>query len=589
MTNVGLSVVKGVANAVTPAVLPDTNAIGLLFRRSRGVPNKAHIYGSVSEDVALFGGSKSGLLAPEVVKNLFDNAAGAPVKLHGVRVVADDAVAATATVTDSGSGFTLDLVAAYEGEEDPGAWLNDYEAVVGIESSENTDIAEPYFFELKNPDGDIVETLRSTSWEGLVAAINSTSKYVMTTGTPTPNSSTPSNIIPIPGATNETFDIWGNGRSFHITVQKDVVDVSVISIGRKIYYSGSPDVFIGSIRNVSATLNSGTIFMNFGVRADEPGYAFGNPANLSELLVAAPSIGTAVFSGGSDGTESESDFYSALAALESYYVKVVGVVDTTSITMCQIGQSWAKDNGSFFVSVLPFQANESLAEQYKQTFRNALEPALGLYNLWVKVYSPAEDGQIWVPGIGAILGAGFIRVPANNNDLIHTPPAGVGSAILGISEAFPKNLTQTQINTYVQDRGINVARFQEGLGYYLASSRTVSSNPLYHSIHTILQANFYRKVLQDSLAWTEQQPITTTFDSSVVGFLNAFFSTEYENGALETSISFGDACVIISGAAINPPSQDRKIRNFEVQYIPTEASESVVIRLNRNDGSLIVN
>lgn len=588
MADVGLSVIKGVANGVAPATLPDTNSLGLLFRRKRGVPNIARIYGSVAEDQQYFGGSESGLYAPEVVKNLFDNAGAAPVKLHGVRVVADDAAAATATVTDATSGFSIALKGGYENQEDPGDWLNDYVAEVGIEASSNTAIEEPYYFILKDPDGNIVETIRSTTWAGLVSGIENTSKYVMPSGTPTANGSVPDEKAGLSGITTETYSTYNNGKNITFFVPA-ATDLSLLAIGRKVYYDDTVDDLIGTIQGVS-TFPSGPnqVAVNINLASGSPGSPAGKARNVSALLFGSPSSGNATFSAGSDGTEVEADFYGALSVLNPYYIKAAAVVDAFSISMVNQGQVWAEANNSFFLSVLPFESTDSTKQSYKDSVRNATEPGLALYDLWVKVYSEAVDTQVWVPGIGAIMGAGFIRVPANNNDFIHTPPAGVGSAIENISDYAPKALSQTEVNTHVQDWGINVARFIDGLGLYLASSRTVSSNPLYHSIHTILQANYYKRALQDSLAWAEQQPITSGYDAQVVGFLNAFFATEYENEALENSIPFNEACTVISGASINPPSQDRKIRNFEVQYIPTEASESVVIRLNRNDGALIV-
>lgn len=590
MTNVGLSVVKGVANPVTPAVLPDTNSLGLLFRRKRGVPNKAHIYGSVTEDKELFGGSESGLYAPEVVKNLFDNAGDAPVKLHGVRVVAEDAAPATATVADATSGFSIALKSGYKGEEDPGDWLNGYTAEVGVEPASNTGVENPFYFKLSNADGEVVEYLDSASWAGLVSLIGA-SKYVMITGTPTANASSPDNETSISAVTSETYSLTSSRQMF-LTVPSNSDLSTLLRAGRKVFYNdGATSTLIGTIASFTVSGASGTeIYASIQFQSgDYAGQPSGEPLDSSALRIGVANSDTAVFAGGSDGTASDADFFGALDVLNPYYLKAVSLVDVMSLQSTSTAQSWAKQNNTLIVGVLPFGATDQVKISYKTLLRNQTEPALALYDLWVKAYSESADDQVWIPGVGAVLGAGYIRVPARSNDQITTPPAGVGSAIEGITDVSPKNLSQLEINTHVQDWGINVVRSQEGLGNYIASSRTVSSNPLYHSIHTILQANYYRKVLKDSLAWAEQQPITVQFDTRVVGFLNAFFSAEYENGALENSISFNDACLIISGSAINPPSQDRKIRNFEVQYIPVEASESVVIRLNRNDGSLIVN
>jgi len=70
--------------------------------------------------------------------------------------------------------------------------------------------------------------------------------------------------------------------------------------------------------------------------------------------------------------------------------------------------------------------------------------------------------------------------------------------------------------------------------------------------------------------------------------MRSFFKGIYENGGLENSIPFEEACIITCDKTNNPASQDRKLLNTTIEWIPTECSEAVVIQLNRNDGMLIV-
>ena len=68
--------------------------------------------------------------------------------------------------------------------------------------------------------------------------------------------------------------------------------------------------------------------------------------------------------------------------------------------------------------------------------------------------------------------------------------------------------------------------------------------------------------------------------------LNQFFKTEYDNGALERSIDFDQAYKGICDRSNNPSTQDRKLLNIDVLWIPTECTESVRVSLQRNDGIL---
>lgn len=53
-------------------------------------------------------------------------------------------------------------------------------------------------------------------------------------------------------------------------------------------------------------------------------------------------------------------------------------------------------------------------------------------------------------------------------------------------------------------------------------------------------------------------------------------------------MSFEKAYQAICDKSNNPASQDRKIVNVTIMWIPTECTESIVVSLQRNDGILIL-
>ena len=210
------------------------------------------------------------------------------------------------------------------------------------------------------------------------------------------------------------------------------------------------------------------------------------------------------------------------------------------------------------------------------------------YHGWVKtIVDDVNYG--FVPMIGCVIGAGFIRATAMQGDFIHIPPGGIDSAFTDIVEVKNGKLTQQEIDLWVQTYTINVVKYQKGLGYFLISSRTMSSNALYHSIHIRLQTSFYKRVLRENFNWVLQKPNTPELKRSIKGACYSYFKTEYNNGALENSVDFETACNIIIDVRNNPASQDRKLLNLDIDWIPTEATEAFRISLNRNDGQLLLN
>jgi hypothetical protein len=90
----------------------------------------------------------------------------------------------------------------------------------------------------------------------------------------------------------------------------------------------------------------------------------------------------------------------------------------------------------------------------------------------------------------------------------------------------------------------------------------------------------------DNLAFVTQKSNSPALKKQVIGSLNNFMQGEYNNGSLEQAVPYSTNVNIICDQSNNPLSQDRKILNIEVDYIPPEAVESVIIQLNRNDAVL---
>jgi phage tail sheath protein FI len=204
------------------------------------------------------------------------------------------------------------------------------------------------------------------------------------------------------------------------------------------------------------------------------------------------------------------------------------------------------------------------------------------YNFWVKT-NDEHGSTIWTPSTGVVIGAGFLRIPALNNNQIHYPPAGIDSVFSDVLDITPKIVSESAMEKWVTRYSVNTAKYKKGVGYYLQSSRTLSTNLLYQSIHIRRVTNYFVQQLKDNLEWVIQKPLTPELKRDVYTSLYNYFLTEYSTrGAIEQSIPFEQACVI----SVEQNKIDRKHLEIVISIILTECSEAVKISLNRNDNSL---
>lgn len=279
----------------------------------------------------------------------------------------------------------------------------------------------------------------------------------------------------------------------------------------------------------------------------------------------------------------EADFQTALSLFDTLNVQLIANTEFNTNTSGTIGKSYVegrKDCMYLHFTIL----NPTNAEL--QTLSDLLvspnQSWVAIYNIWAKVSSVLQ-GSVIIPAIGHVLGAAFIRTPAIQGDYVHIPPAGIDSSFNDYIDIYPKNVSRANLNLWTKSYYVNTAKFSEGRGYYVATSRTVSSNKLYHSIHIRMFTNYLVKALEQNLDFALQKPISKELNKQMQASLNGFFRTQYENGALLNTLPFNEVCKIVVG---KPTSTDRKVLNVTIEYVPTEVGEAVVLFLNRADDLL---
>ena len=567
MNNVGLSISEGVANGASPYGSPSKRNIGLLGQFTRGGAFKPTKVTSLDEFNVIFGGANSAYYGPAIVKSIFDEASPAPVTLYISRVVGSGSKSATVTVSLT-DGAKMIATAAYKGSEDPGAWANDNVEVTLYSKGALSNGMFTLYVKYK----DKVETYNYATLKEIENAVNRVGKYAK------------------------------------VSFDKEIVGVTYKDLTGTLTASVSGNTVTGVGTKFTEEVSKGTTIFT------SDGKLVGNVASvvsdtsliLSSKAVTALEAATAkkrndtaysgTLSGGTDGEVSESDFYpipsatepKGLASFDGCDVQIIACTEYHSLSMAKVLNNYLNEaKNPIGVINLPYGADEGTAELYSMELSTSNISYLAGYMGWCKVLD-SSGNAITIPNIGPILGAAYIRTPYQQGDFIHIPPGGEDSAFQNVESVEPENLSQDTINRLVQQFSCNVVRYAKGLGYYVGSSRTYSTNALYTSIHIRLQTSYYLRALQNELRFMEQKPSTPELKNEALVKMRTYFKNEYDNGALERSVDFDTAYQGICDKSNNPSTQDRKLTNIDLYWIPTECTESIHVSLQRNDGILTI-
>lgn len=562
MTDVGLTIVEGVASGASAFREPSKRNIGLLGQFVRGASFTPTKITNMEDFNTIFGGQSNAFFGPAIVKSIFDEAGNAPVTLYVARVTGSGATSAKKTSQEDVS-FTV--TAGYKGKEDKGSWANGMKITL-----HSYDSKVKGMFSLDVVYKDKSENYNYGTLAEIQTAVNRVSKYV---------------TIDFEGELSkdvlQTIEGTFSTSTATNTLNTSDGNLSTIPVGCKIFTANGR--LIGTIASVvnqnKALLTSNALVAITG-------------ESIKGKIEKQYSV---TLSGGDDGEVIEQDFHpvesstspKGLACFDGYDVQIISCTEFHSLSMAKVLNEYLKGRKNpIGVINLPLNADEGTAELYALELQtNNVSFLAGAYMGWCKV-PDANGSPMLIPSIGPILGAAYIRTPYLQGDFIHIPPGGIDSLFNNVIEVVPARLSQNVMNKLVQQFSCNIIQYVENTGYYVGSSRTYSTNDMYASVHVRMQTSYYLRALNSKMRFLEQKPNTPELKREALVELNQFFRNEYNNGALERSVSFDKAYQGICDKSNNPPSQDRKILNIDVLWIPTECTESVRIALQRNDGIL---
>lgn len=565
MADVGLTIVEGVASGASAYKEPSKRNIGLLGQFVRGVGFSPVKVTNMEEFNTIFGGQSASFFGPAIVKSIFDEAGNAPVTMYLARVVGNGSTVANGAANLS-EGATMNATAGYRGKDDPGTWANGITVSLYSFGSRIKDM-----FTLVIQYGDAQEQYNYGTLSEIQTAVNKVSKFITIEFSKEIEKLVYADITGTVTTSTSSNEVTGSGTKF----TTDLV------VGNVLYDSDKK--IVGTIAAISsdtkATLTSKaltTVASAAVTKRDDKVY-------------------TATLEGGIDGEVVESDFYpvesttdpKGLACFDGYDVQILACTEFHSLSMAKVLNKYLNDRKNpIGVINLPLNADEGTAELYALELQtNKASFLAGAYMGWCKVLDDNGNGLL-IPAIGPVLGAAYIRTPYLQGDFIHIPPGGVDSLFNNVIEVIPARLSQNSMNKLVQQFSCNIIQYVENLGYYVGSSRTYSTNSLYTSVHIRMQTSYYLRALNAKMRFLEQKPNTPELKRDALVELNQFFKAEYDNGALERSVAFDKAYQGICDRSNNPPTQDRKLLNIDILWVPTECTESVRISLQRNDGIL---
>jgi hypothetical protein len=564
---IGSHVVEGVAAGTSSVGIISKRNIGIVGLFQRGVPNKPTKITSLEEFKAHFGEISPSFYGPAFVKNIFDEAGNADVILYVLRYMnEDDYSSLTAKGTllipldksgkQTTSGGSMEFSAGYEGNEDPGEWANDTEVTFSAFGSRG---ANNFRVTIKN--GDNTETFNANSIDELKKNINDASSYVVL-----------KNIVgTIPSA--KLTDLSG-----YTSAVKEADGTTTIT------FSSLPSVALGdyiytaSGTQVGAVINIDQINKKIvvsGQAEESSAYCLGSDYSFSVALA-----------GGKASTTNNITLTdSVLNNFKGTDIQIITYTDSISMQNTQQLNKYATEQNILAVACMPLNSSLSDEKVWYQTFSTNGISHLAVYNVWCYIYDESYN-RILIPGTAAILGAAYLKNAYLQGDGIHIPPGGTDGAFTTVISTIPDDVDQNFVDKSVQSYFVNVVRHDANYGYYVCSSRTMSSNKLYMSIHIRLQTSYYCRYLESLLLPYTQKPNTPEMKNRMLIDCRNFFKSEYSAGALENSLSFDKAYQGICDSSNNPKKQDRKLVNIDCLYVPTECTEAIRLRLLRNDSIL---
>lgn len=616
---VGVTTEERVINAFNIGSDVSTKNIGMAVARQRGVAGKPILVNSLKEDKRIFGDHVSNMYSSYVVENLFNNLGGYPVNLYQLRVVGAGSLASKVVVKNASANTQQMVVETSQN----GSASQPQIDTIGIL---NVEVGDVFTYTINGNDdvtgtpvpftetfthtatttnaGDVLTALKTqmdtffatlvdalinnftVTISGSTMTIESIPLSVFTSSVSATNNPVSENIFEVVAGRGGEEDAGDWGNSLRVRVYP-INHPNGSSDGYKmeVFYQGYL---------VENFISNGTNWQTLvDIVNQNSEYVLINAINLSVALELG--VFDSALSGGVYVAPTQQNFdpkYNAvtgeaegLAIFEGVDVQILACPEVFSPSFVKLCDDFARTNLKFFVFNMPYLANESVLETYYNALFTPDQSFIGGYLNWVEVPADSNGNKIWIPSIGYVLGAGYIKKAGLYNGYVWTPPAGTETNAKGIFRITHDTLSEDTLSRFIKKWRCNVIKFVKNVGFCTWSSRTYSNNPLFESIHIRLETNWIIQNLKIRNEKFLQRLITPSLYKEQRTDNLIWFKNIYEQGGIERSISFADAVVI----TIEQSKENRKETEMEIAWIPPECNEHIHIKVSRNDGVLIIN
>lgn len=612
---VGVTTEERVINAFNIGSDVSTKNIGMAVARQRGVAGKPILVNSLKEDKRIFGDHVSNMYSSYVVENLFNNLGGYPVNLYQLRVVGAGSLASKVVVKNA-SANTQQIAVETNQNASATQSQQDYVSVI------NVGVGDVFTYEITGTDDmggtptpfteTVSFTATTTNSADVLLGLKSLLDTFFSTLTDQFTASISPNILVIESPVNSAFT--SSVTSTNEPTSEDIFEVVAgrggdedagdwgNSLRVRVYPINHPngssdgykmEVFYQGYL-VENFISNGTNWQTLvDIVNQNSEYVLINAINLSVALELG--VFDSALSGGVYVAPTQQNFdpkYNAvtgeaegLAIFEGVDVQILACPEVFSPSFVKLCDDFARTNLKFFVFNMPYLANESVLETYYNALFTPDQSFIGGYLNWVEVPADSNGNKIWIPSIGYVLGAGYIKKAGLYNGYVWTPPAGTETNAKGIFRITHDTLSEDTLSRFIKKWRCNVMKFVKNVGFCTWSSRTYSNNPLFESIHIRLETNWIIQNLKIRNEKFLQRLITPSLYKEQRTDNLIWFKNIYEQGGIERSISFADAVVI----TIEQSKENRKETEMEIAWIPPECNEHIHIKVSRNDGVLIIN
>ena len=335
--------------------------------------------------------------------------------------------------------------------------------------------------------------------------------------------------------------------------------------------------------NVVSILNSPTQGSEYALVNIE-----GGDTGVPDVTLAPVLIGSGTPGLDAQAAPTNTDYENALSALDGLPIQLVGNFDLDDTTWQGSLESYCTgraDVDGLFVT--PQGASVTTIKSSFGPLRVAKSFTTGY-----RAYGSVNDdlgGSIKIPLLGHIVGAAYIRKARERGDKPHTAPAGPGTYLLDVTDVDNAIYDQPTLLDLVNNSHINPVVFESGRGWFVKTSRSMSTINKWISTHVRLLTNHIKTAFKNSLSDFEQEGNTPDTRRRLRDGVLDFMEDLDSQDAFEKEGGFENNVAVVCDETNN----DKKVRQqrrlvCDVVFRPAEIAEEVQINVtNTSDGILI--